>query len=394
MNKEKIDFEIAKLIALDMSKQISDEEKEILNNWLNSSETNKQIYSRIVSKNNYAKRNAAYKEIDVEAGWKKVAEQVSQVPNRRILPVLLRYAAAIFIPLTIVAATYWYIADITEKSVAPIAQIVPGTKQAILVMADGSSVNLTNDSIKSMVENDGTVINKSGNKLIYNEQANSKAQKQMFNTIIVPRGGEYSLVLADGSRVHLNSMSKLVFPVNFSGNTRELKLEGEAYFEVTKDKTKPFIVSIRGMQVRVLGTSFNIKAYNNEPMVYTTLVEGKVQLNLESDKSTLGILNPDQQAVYSTNSHTVEIQQVDARNIAQWTSGKYFFKNERLEEIMKTLSRWYDFNYRFDDESLKNIRFEGGLNKYDSIEPILDIINKTGKIKVSVNGKDVTFSKK
>jgi ferric-dicitrate binding protein FerR (iron transport regulator) len=210
---------------------------------------------------------------------------------------------------------------------------------------------------------------------------------------MVPRGGEFNLVLSDGTRVFVNSMSKLEFPVNFTGNKREISLEGEAYFEVAKDKTRPFIVKIKGVQVEVLGTTFNIKAYPEDHQSFTTLVEGKVKLCSGNQSDNDYFLMPDQQAVYDPSSKGVVINKVDAGKIVQWTTGRYYFSDQPLDEIMKTLSRWYDFNYKFEDQAIKNVKFEGGLNKYGSIYPILDIINETGKVKVTVKNKDVIFSK-
>jgi ferric-dicitrate binding protein FerR (iron transport regulator) len=152
-------------------------------------------------------------------------------------------------------------------------------------------------------------------------------------------------------------------------------------------------VRIKGLQVEVLGTSFNVKAYPDDKQSFTTLVEGKVKLNSVLQTSVVQILEPDQQAVFDPSTSAIFAQKVDARQFIQWITGKYTFTNQPLDEMMKTLARWYDFNYQFEEASLKNIRFEGGLNKYQSIDPILEIINKTGKVKVSVKGKEVLFSK-
>jgi ferric-dicitrate binding protein FerR (iron transport regulator) len=277
--------------------------------------------------------------------------------------------------------------------VQPIAGILPGTTQAVLILANGENVNLSNDSTIDVIEKDGTVIRKSNKELNYAEQVSKNPQKPLLNTLIVPKGGEYSLVLSDGTRVIVNSMTKLVYPVSFTGDKREITLEGEAYFEVFKDKSKPFIVNIKGLQVEVLGTSFNVKAYPDDKQSFTTLVEGKVKLNSVLQTSVVQILEPDQQAVFDPSTSAIFARKVDARQFIQWTTGKYTFTNQPLDEMMKTLARWYDFNYQFEEASLKNIRFEGGLNKYQSIDPILEIINKTGKVKVSVKGKEVLFSK-
>ena len=387
-------IEISELIARDIGGQLSQQEKEHLKKWIGSSEQNRKLYEKIVDGKNLAERNIVYESIDAEKAWKKVSLVFTpQQQRRRIVPILFRYAAAILILVFLGVTSYWLINEKQQKMVQPIAGILPGTTQAVLILANGENVNLSNDSTIDVIEKDGTVIRKSNKELNYAEQVSKNPQKPLLNTLIVPKGGEYSLVLSDGTRVIVNSMTKLVYPVSFTGDKREITLEGEAYFEVFKDKSKPFIVNIKGLQVEVLGTSFNVKAYPDDKQSFTTLVEGKVKLNSVLQTSVVQILEPDQQAVFDPSTSAIFARMVDARQFIQWTTGKYTFTNQPLDEMMKTLARWYDFNYQFEEASLKNIRFEGGLNKYQSIDPILEIINKTGKVKVSVKGKEVLFSK-
>jgi len=387
-------FNIAELIARDISGHLEKDEKEFLTEWLNNSVENKELYNKILDSQNLAERNRLYESIDTIQAWNKVSVILEVKPKKRIWPLVFKYAAAILLPVLLGLTGYWLLHNQSSDVVSPFVQIKAGSRNAVLVMANGKSIELSNDSVKNLIENDGTVIQNKDEELSYNNSNSSDSNSNLLNTLIVPKGGEYSIVLSDGTKLVVNSMSKLVFPVKFSGKKREITLvEGEAYFEVFKDKSKPFIVTVKGVQVEVLGTSFNIKAYPEDNYSYTTLVEGKVKLNLFNQPSNINFLEPDQQAVFNTVSSGIVIQNVDAKQIVQWTTGKYSFTNQTLDEIMKTLSRWYDFEYTFQDESLKTIRFEGGLNKYESIEPILDIISKTGKVKVQVRDKKITFSK-
>ncbi|MCK9641182.1 MAG: DUF4974 domain-containing protein [Prolixibacteraceae bacterium] len=393
MKKINVIIEISELIARDRIGQLSQLEKETLGKWISSSERNQQLYQRITDNSNLSARNSLYESVDTKRAWDKVSKGLITWQRRRVIQLLIKYAAAIMIPIFIGVTTYWYLNEKTHKMANPITAIVPGTSHAVLVLANGENVNLSNDSTRNLVEDDGSIIKNTNKELSYAEQLSKDTKKTLLNTLIVPRGGEYTLLLSDGTRVSVNSMSKLVYPVSFTGNTRELTLEGEACFEVAKDKSKPFIVSIKGLKVEVLGTTFNIKAYPDDNQSFTTLVEGKVKLNSGIQSSNVSFLEPDQQAVYDPSTTGIVIQKVDAKQVVQWTTGRYSFTNQTLDEIMKTLSRWYDFKYRFEDESLKQIRFEGGLDKYKSIDPILDIIRETGKAKVSVTGKEVLFSK-
>ena len=370
------------------------DEKESLEAWLNSATENRQLYNKILDGQNLTERNRLYKNINTIQAWNKVSGLLEVKPKKRILPLVFKYAAAILFPVLLGFAGYWFLNNQPAENVSPFVQIKAGSHNAVLIMANGRNVELSRDSTKNLVEKDGTVIKNSNEELSYAKSSSTDSHKNLLNTLIVPKGGEYSLVLSDGTRLFVNSMSKLVFPVNFSGKRREVTLiEGEAYFEVAKDKSKPFIVTVKGVQVEVLGTSFNIKAYAEDHYTYTTLVEGKVKLNPFDQPSNVKFIEPDQQAVFNPASSGIVIQDVDAKQIVQWTTGKYSFTNQTLDEIMRTLSRWYDFEYTFDDESLKTVRFEGGLNKYESIDPILDIISKTGKVRVMVKDKEIRFLK-
>jgi ferric-dicitrate binding protein FerR (iron transport regulator) len=189
-------------------------------------------------------------------------------------------------------------------------------------------------------------------------------------------------------------MSKLVFPVSFSKENREVFLEGEACFKVRKDQSRPFIVNVNGIKIEVLGTTFNVNAYSDQEQIITTLVEGKVKIHLTDSPENEFILNPDDQAVFDLTGRTIQINQVDAVSYMQWVNGIYTFNDQSLGEIMRTLSRWYDFNYWFEQQDIEDITFKGGLNKYERIEPILEIIASTGKVDVTVKGKNIVFSKK
>jgi ferric-dicitrate binding protein FerR (iron transport regulator) len=395
MSMEKINsiFKISELIARDASGQLNQTEKDTLGKWIKSSEQNQLLYRRIVDGSNLSARNSLYESVDTKKAWNKLSKELMGPQRSRVRYLLIRYAAIIMIPLLIGGAAYLYLNDKTLQGTHQFSEILPATSHAVLVLANGKNVNLSNDSTRNLVEVDGSLIKNTRKELSYAKQLSNNSKETLLNTLIVPQGGEYKLVLSDGTRISVNSMSKLVYPVNFMGNTREVALEGEALFEVSKDKSKPFIVTIKGMKVEVLGTTFNIKAYPDDNQSFTTLVEGRIKLNSGFQSSNESFLEPDQQAVYDPSTTAMAIQKVDAKQFVQWTTGRYAFTNQPLGEIMKTLSRWYDFNYRFEDESLKQIRFEGGLNKYESIDPILDIILETGKVKVTVKGKEVLFSK-
>ena len=382
-------FEIARLIAKSSSRQINSAEQKKLDSWENESLQNKKLFEKINDWDNFQERNSIYKSIDSEQAWEKFSKHINK--SKKVVRLkFYKYAAAILIPLMIFGGMFYYLIDKQEKVSEQLVSIQPGTQNAVIILDDGNTINLEDGQLDQLVEEDGSVIQNKKGELSYNNAKSKPTGKQLQNTLLVPRGGEYNLVLSDGSRIYLNSISKLTYPVVFNGSTREVSLEGEAYFEVAKDKHKPFIVNINGMKIEVLGTSFNVKAYNDENEIAATLVEGKIKLNAEESDDEW-ILTPDQQAVFEKETNQVTVQEVDVQQFIGWKNGVFYFTDQPVEDIMITLSRWYDFDYVFEKEELKSIRFEGGLNKYENINPILDIMQSTGKLEYKIEGKKITF---
>lgn len=388
-------FENSKLIAKKITGRLTEQEKEFFDRWINGSQQNQKFYKKVQNNQNFLTRNEQFESVNTKRAWEEIAAKLKVRKKNNTITVFLKYAAAILLPFLIGTAAYYYINQQAgrENNMSLVADIKPGSRNAILVLNNGQNIDLDKQEVATLKEADGTTINKVNDELNYVGNRSEKSKKIFQNTLVIPRGGEYSLVLSDGTKVFLNSMSKLVFPVRFSGDKREVSLEGEAYFEVRKDKQHPFVVSVNGMQINVLGTKFNVNAYPDEQKTYTTLVEGRVRINSENRQEKEWLLEPDQQVIFDKSNSETVIRNVDAKQFMQWTTGTYTFTNQSLGEIMKSLSRWYDFKYSFSDESLKAIRFEGGLNKYESIQPILDIITRTGKVKYKVEGKEIIFTK-
>lgn len=386
-------FENSELIAKRIAGKLTNEEEIRFNQWLNESKTNQTFFDRVSDLRNFHRRNNLYESINKEKAWSAVSEKLSIANSKTRLSVFFKFAAIIFFSLITSTTLFWVIREKPEKEQVIVSGIGPGSKNAILVLSDGKRVNLSQSAKVSLKEADGTVIEKKNDELYYDNKR-VKEEEQIYDKLIVPQGGEYTLVLSDGTKVFVNSMSELSFPVQFSGSAREVILEGEAYFEVTKDDARPFGITVDGIQIKVLGTSLNIKAYQDEDNIYTTLVEGSVRVNTLGQDTAEYLLVPDQQAVFHKVSNTMTVQDVDADLYRQWINGRYIFTDQSLGEILKTLSRWYDFSYLFSDESIRNMRFQGGFNKYESIDPVLDIITRTGKVEVQLKGKEVLFSRK
>lgn len=250
-----------------------------------------------------------------------------------------------------------------------------GTDRATLTLEDGSQVDLEKGESFKMKN-----VKSNGKEIIYEAEETNGSEK-VYNYLTIPRGGQFSVKLSDGTHIWLNSESQLKYPVSFiSDEPREVELVyGEAYFEVSPSELHSgsrFRVITNQQEVTVIGTAFNIKAYRDEDSVYTTLVEGRI--NLSRDVETIDLL-PSQQAVLTNNS-VFEIRTVDVFNEISWKEGIFSFEGKSLKEIMQVLSRWYDVDVEFENEKIKNTKFVGILDKDQSIEEIVENIKEFGDL--------------
>ena len=233
----------------------------------------------------------------------------------------------------------------------------------------------------------GSVVKYENGRLSYSSEEEC-AIKDVYNELVVPIGGECHVLLDDGTEVWLNADSKLKYPIAFSGESREVILSGEAYFDVKKD-TRPFVVSLESGDVTVLGTSFGVSAYPGYPN-YTTLVRGSVRFT--SLRQEQVVLTPGEQAVVNI-SGTLEKRNVDVEEFVGWKDGVFIFKDKTLAEIMQILERWYGVNVIFQDESLKELEYTGSLERYDSINTFLQLLEKLKEIRYEIKKNTIVLFK-
>lgn len=387
---------IARLIALEVQEELNADDAMRLKAWIDESPENFRLYSNIKNSTNFINRNLEYQKIDIQAGWMAVSPLIEKRRKHIFERKILKYAASFLLPLLMVGGIYFYIgwrSNHQHRIMAHTCKIHPGSTKAVLILNDGKTVLLDSASNLSIREKDGTLIEKSDGKLNYTNPSIEKTTQPIFNTINIPRGGEYNLVLADGTRVYLNAMSSFKYPVTFSGNSREVELTGEAYFEVRKDAGRPFIIKTSAISIEVLGTSFNLNAYENTEKIVTTLVEGRVKINSNNSNDSR-LLAPEEQATFYTKNGQTEIKKVDVNLYTAWKDGNLIFYDSRLEDIMTTLTRWYSAEVLFREESVRNLRFSGNLNRSGDINQILDIIRSTGKINVEIKNNTILFSER
>ena len=209
-----------------------------------------------------------------------------------------------------------------------------------------------------------------------------------YNKIIVPRGGEYNLVLSDGTSVIINSDSKLSVPDHFVGKERRVYLEGEALFHVSRDSEHPFIVETEDGDITVLGTVFNVNAYPDETYIQTTLVEGSVAFKGKG-MVVSRMISPGEQITYDVQTNDINVEQVNTDVFTAWTEGKWIIEGMRLDEIMKQLARWYDITVFYQNPEAKDLVFTGDLEKYNKCNVILDIISMTTNVEFELKGRAI-----
>lgn len=372
MNQSKIDKLIVKLLE----NSITADESAVLEDWLKD-DSNKVYFNEWVEINYLINSKSQFDYKTSFEEFKVVTKNNRSVKFKKYL----KYAAAVLI---FISAGYFISNDLvwvdkneTKNHINVVeSQIKIGTDKATLTLEDGSKVVLEKGNTYA-----SKTANSDGKEIIYKSAQNNSEKtnrKIAYNYLTIPRGGEFYIKLSDGTQVWLNSESQLKFPVSFvDGEIRQVELMyGEAYFDVspsTKHKGSKFKVLNQSQEVEVIGTEFNIKAYKDEANVYTTLVEGKVDVKIANTKQRL---LPNQQLNLTLKSNVSVINTVDVYDEIAWKDGVFSFERKPLKEIMKVLSRWYDVKVVFKNKSLEDVKFFGVLGKNQSITEILEIIKK------------------
>jgi transmembrane sensor len=277
---------------------------------------------------------------------------------------------------------------ISKNIIMPKKDIQPGSSKAVLTLSNGNKIVLDDTKNGVLSKQGNSAISKSGNGIIIkNDNANQDVTaNNALNTITIPRGGKYNITLPDGTHVWLNSSSSLTFPTVFTGTERKVTLRGEAYFEVAKNKAKPFRVDVNGKQVvEVLGTHFNINAYADEQNITTTLLEGSVKINYH-DKATL--IKPGQMAINNLGAD-LAVKDANIEEVMAWKNDYFIFNNENITSIMKKVSRWYDVDVAFKG-NMSNINFDGNYSRAKGLSSLLKNIELVNKVRFVIEERRIT----
>lgn len=352
----------------------SPEEQLLVDNWFNQQ-------ARYVKDNNAPVNESFRNEI-----WSRLPVSA----KTRTIKLWPRIAVAASIVLAIVIATLFYSNFKRSQQFAYKNDVSPGKQGATLTLADGQRIRLDDATSGQLAREAGVTISKSATgQLVYEiKETRVKSAEAKKNIISTARGETYQVHLSDGSKVWLNAASSLTFSTTLNEQgKRRVKLEGEGYFEVAKDKTHPFVVESEGQEVEVLGTHFNINAYKGEALMKTTLIEGSVKVLAQGQQK---ILVPGSEAVRSGND--IQVHNVDAALAIAWKNDKFVFENEKIQTVMKMVERWYNVQVVYEGEMPEDV-FGGSVSRFDNVSQVLKILESTGRIRFRVEGRKIYVSK-
>lgn len=310
--------------------------------------------------------------------------------QKKLIPVRQRvwWPAAAVITILLMAGGAKLLFHQSSPSI-PVAafknDVPPGGNHAVLTLADGKQITLDSAGNGTLGQQGATTIFKLNNGQLAYQENGTTPQQVSYNKITTPRGGQFQIVLPDGTKVWMNAASSLRFPTAFTGNDRQVELSGEAYFEVTKDPTKPFIVNVNRMKVAVLGTQFNVMSYPDEKNIQTTLIDGAVNVSADGHSRQL---QPGEQTQLSADGNIQLIKDADIESTLAWKNGYFQFNKADLQSVMRQLARWYDIEIVYKDQ-VPDFMFVGQLDRNANLSVILKILEKS-QVHFSVEGRKIT----
>lgn len=389
MKKVKIYIEIGASLGKVFLGKAQEQESSRVLRWLHRSPRAAHIVSETIDKQSLAAKRKIYENCDTAAAWDNVIRRarVSTIqPKRPLLsrPTIRWAAASIVTAALIITATIYHYSDTQRRAALnSIAEIRPEGTKAMLYRADGQAIELTADSEGLAL--DGLQVGE--NSIEYSGSA--KAEANMMDEVVTPRGCEYSLKLVDGTIAWLNSSSRLRYFTDPNASTRLVYAEGEVYFDVAPDTQHPFVVISGKQRIEVLGTEFNLNTYKST--ICTTLIEGSISLG-SADMTSKVTLAAGQQALLESTEQQIEVRNVDTEKYTAWRNGTFVFEQATIDEIMESLARWYDFGYDISPK-LRSLRFSGQFPRYENLDKIISILLSTGSgIDIKVEGTTIKFT--
>ncbi len=389
---------VAMLVAGYLRQTLTEAEHDELDAWITANDENQMLFEELTDRDFVEKGLHAFEKINSNAALEKIKRKLSfSKPEKRRNRKRTRIyrAAAILLPAAVFFVyTLMKPKPNSQHEIVETNSIHPGGNYAVLTLEDGKSINLQ-DTKNGLIDSSGKseVLKTTDGQLSYENSMAGTAG--VYHTLSTPTGGQYSLLLQDGSRVWLNASSSLRYPVSFNGTERTVELTGEGYFEIAHattntagEKKKPFFVKVDGMSIKVLGTHFNINAYKDEPEITTTLLEGSVSVRgRQNNGSEIKELKPGEQAKLGKDDRLQVLAGVDVDGAVAWKNGMFKFKEVLIENIMRQVSRWYDVEIVY--EGKLNYHFTATIHRHEPVSKLLDLLEKTNNVHFTIEGKKI-----
>jgi transmembrane sensor len=317
--------------------------------------------------------------------------QLSEKDNVKLFPLMMRWAVAASLIISLSLGYYFYRKDQHAQQIAATISnnTVSGNTKAILILANGQKIELSAATAGATVakQNNTTIRKTNDGRIIYN----GDSKTIIYNTFITPRGGKFDLTLADGTKVTLDAASSIRYPVSFTGDERKVEITGQVYFEVAHNASKPFRVVTKGQTIEVLGTHFNVNAYDDEPMIKTTLLEGSVKVNYLGENV---LLKPGEQASLKNGVKGIGVKPVDPEVVVAWKNGLFRFNKTGLRSVMRQIARWYDMEVIYPEKIKNTDLFEGSTPRSADVQSILRKLEVTGNVQFKTDGNKIIILNK
>jgi len=395
---------IPKLIARHLRGDLTPGEQKELDDWINEKEANKLFFTESTNEKMLVEELRHFNKEDLSPSLnntlQNIAPETKATNNGRLVQIKRFMVAASFLVIAGIAI-YVLIRVSDKRDVAETIvntndsfknDVAPGTDKALLTLSNGSTIQLTNSGNKKIADENGTAVNQQGAQLVYDARQSSSISQSIlsYNILSTPRGGQYQLVLPDGSRVWLNAVSSIRYPTAFIGKERNVEITGEAYFEVKHNPAMPFKVKINtpsgdGGEVQVLGTHFNVNAYADEATINTTLLEGSVKV---SKNSSVVLLKPGQQAQLINHDQLKLVENADMDAAVAWKNGLFSFNASNIKTVMQQISRWYDVEVVYAGDVKET--FFVKMSRNTNVSNVFKILETTGGVHFEIDGKKIT----
>ena len=377
-------LKIADIIFAYIRGAITEAQLEELTTWLSASKKHREVFRRLTMAASYKDKEVVYRRFDQYYNFDRI-KRVIRSQRRIEWKYVAAAAAVVVLPLLVTFLLLEQRTDHARQNYSKEMTLIPGKSMATLTLSDGSTKKLDEENF-ALVDGTKRIVNNQGG-LTYNIEDTSSVVKEKYNTIRVPRGAEYNVTLDDGTRVWLNSESSIRFPIAFGGEERKIWVEGEVFIDVVKDVRRPFIVNTGDLDIKVLGTKFNVRAYGEEECILTTLVEGAVQVDAPAGE--IAVLSPSEQLVYNKENGMNDVRVVDVELFVSWKDGVYVFESQRLEDIMTLIAKWYDVEVFYQNSGVKDVLFSGRLKRYENAETLLKVFERLGGVRFTVQERTV-----